>query len=348
MKEARFYERLEEGLVKCKLCPHECIIKPGHYGVCKARRNVDGKLIAMTYGRVTAMWNDPIEKKPLFHWNPGSYTFSISSAGCNFKCPWCQNWEISQRSIEEVTSVELRPEDVVKYAKAYRAPSISYTYNEPLIWFEYTLDVMKIAKKEGIGNVVVTNGFINEEPLRELLPYLDAANVDVKAFNEETYRKVIKGRLDVVLNTIEAMADAGVHVETTYLVIPGLNDNLEEFKALVRWQLDTLGPDAPLHISRFYPQYKYTHVSPTPIEILEKLRQTAIDEGLNYVYLGNVPGHPGEHTYCPKCGRLIIERWGFSIVEWALTEQMECKYCGAKIAIRGKYWGSTGHGRLFV
>ena len=348
LREALFYEKLEGGRVKCKLCPWGCIIDPGSYGVCNARKNIEGKLYAMTYGRITAMWNDPIEKKPLFHWNPGSYTFSISSAGCNFKCPWCQNWEISQQSIEDVSSVEASPEDIVRYALAYKSPSISYTYNEPLIWFEFLLDTMRLAKKEGLGNVLVTNGYINEEPLKELLPYVDAANVDVKAFKEETYRRVIKGRLDVVLANVERIAKAGVHVETTYLVIPGLNDDPEEVKALARWQAENVGPDTPLHLSRFYPQYKYTHAPPTPVATLEKLREVAMKEGLRYVYIGNVPGHAGEYTYCPSCGKVVVKRWGFSITEWNLSEDMKCRFCGARIAIKGRFWGASKPEGLFV
>ncbi len=302
----------------------------------------------MTYGKLTAMWNDPIEKKPLFHWNPGSYTFSISSAGCNFKCPWCQNWSISQRTVEETSNVELSPEEVVKYAKSYGAPSISYTYNEPLIWFEFILDTMKLARANGIKNVLVTNGFINEEPLKELLTYLDAANVDVKAFKEETYRKVIKGRLDVVLRNLEIMSKAGVHLETTYLVVPGLNDDAEEVRSLARWQVEHLGQFTPLHITRFYPQYKYTHVDATPVSTLERLREEALKEGLKYVYLGNVAGHPAEHTYCHNCGKLLIRRWGFSIVEWNLTDDMKCKFCGASIPVRGKYWKTGSYEGLIV
>ncbi len=346
LHEACYYEKGENKIVKCNLCPWNCVLHPGQYGVCQARKNVDGVLYAMTYGKITAMWNDPIEKKPLFHWNPGSFTLSISSAGCNFKCPWCQNWEISQFPIEKIPHEDVEPKYVVELAKRYNSPSISYTYNEPLIWYEFLIDTMKLAKKEGLQNVIVSNGYINEDPLNDLLKYIDAANIDIKAFKEETYRKIIKGRLNVVLRNVEIMHKAGVHVETTYLVIPGLNDSIEEVKNMAKWHIETLGPDTPLHLSRFYPQYKYTQSPPTPIKILEKLRKIALNEGLNYVYLGNAPGHEGENTYCPKCGHLLIKRWGFSIIQWNLTEDMRCKYCGEKIPIKGNFYGKTNLSKL--
>ncbi|HDH07058.1 MAG TPA: AmmeMemoRadiSam system radical SAM enzyme [Thermoproteales archaeon] len=339
MKEALWYEKLSGNRVRCRLCPWNCLLSPGQIGLCLARMNIKGVLYALNYGIVSSIAIDPIEKKPLFHFYPGSPILSISTFGCNHKCPWCQNWEISQTSSSEKLGTKYEPEDIIKIAERYNVPFIAYTYNEPLIWYEFVLDVAKLAKKKNIKNVLVTNGHINPEPLEELLPYIDAANIDIKAFNKDTYLKIIRGKLEAVLATAEEMKSKGVHVETTHLVIPGVNDREEEFKKLVEWQIEKLGEETPLHISRFYPHYKYIDRDPTPIPVLEKFRKIALEEGLKYVYLGNLPGHEGEVTYCPKCGKPVIKRIGFVITEWNLTEDNKCKFCGAKVDIVGKRWG---------
>jgi len=341
-RKALFYEKLPDKKVKCKLCPRNCILSPGQLSFCKVRKNIDGELYTLNYGIISALGIDPIEKKPLFHFYPGSPIFSISTFGCNFKCPWCQNWEISQSEPNLSYASYYPPEDLIKLVKKYRSPSIAYTYNEPIIWYEYVLETSKLAKKEGIMNVLVTNGHICMEPLEELIPYIDAVNVDIKAFSQDVYSKYIKGYLEAVLEAIEEMKKKGVHVETTYLVIPGVNDREEEFRKMIRWHLDRLGDDTPLHISRFFPHYKFLDTSPTPTETLERLWKVAQEEGVKYVYVGNLPGHRGENTYCPSCQRAVIKRIGFAITEWNLSEDNRCKFCGAEINIRGRKWKEVG------
>jgi len=336
--EAMFYDKLEGGMVRCRLCPWNCTLSKGQVGRCRTRKNIDGKLYTLIYGLVSSTAIDPIEKKPLFHFYPGAPIFSISSVGCNFRCPWCQNWEISQASPDNFVGSYMSPERVVELMKHYEVPFLAFTYNEPLIWFEYIYETAKMAKRENFYTVAVTNGHINIEPLSKLMPYLDAANIDVKAFNPETYLKIIGGKLDGVLQAIIEMKRKGVHVETTYLVIPDLNDSEDEFKKMVKWHLDNLGPETPLHISRFFPMYKYSDRSPTPIETIEKLWNIAREEGLYYVYVGNIPWHGGENTYCPHCGKLVIRRIGFDVIEWNLDEENRCKYCGEKVHIVGRLW----------
>ncbi len=338
MKEASFYEKIGDTKVRCRLCPWHCVIESGKRGICRTRENKDGILYALNYGKITALAIDPIEKKPLFHWYPGSPILSISTFGCNLQCPWCQNWHISRASLEEAIYEDRRPEEIVNLAKRYGAPSIAYTYNEPLIWYEYVYETASLAKREGIKNVLVTNGFIEKEPLEELMPYIDAANVDIKAFKRETYLKIIKGKIEPILENVVYMHSKGVHIETTYLIVPGVNDNYEEIRKFAQWQVDNLGPDTPMHFSRFFPHYKMAHVPPTDVKVLIKAREIAMEEGVRYVYIGNVPGHEGENTYCPGCKRLLIRRIGFEIIEWNLTENMTCKFCGERIAITGKRW----------
>jgi len=338
VREALWYERLGDGRVRCLLCPWRCILEPGQVGVCGVRRCEDGRLVTLIYGLVTSVAIDPIEKKPLFHFYPGAPILSISTVGCNFKCPWCQNWHISQAKPGEVAADYVEPERIVALMKEYEVPFLAFTYNEPIIWYEYVIDVARLAKKSGGKIVLVTNGHINPAPLEELVKYVDAANVDVKAFSQATYAKYIHGKLDAVLEAIKIMKERGVHVETTYLVIPGINDGEEEFRKMVRWHLEELGPDTPLHISRFYPAYKFTDRPPTPVEKLAKLWELARGEGLRYVYVGNVPGHSGEYTYCPSCGKPVIKRMGFEVFEWNLTEDNRCRFCGAKVALVGHRW----------
>ena len=344
VREASLYIKLENKLVRCNLCPRRCYIKDGSRGFCGVRENRNGTLYALTFGKLTAMNADPIEKKPFFNFWPGSLAFSISSTGCSFACPWCQNWSIAHARPEETLMEEVEPEKVVKLAKNYGCKSIAYTYNEPIIWFEYIVETAKIAKKEGLFNLLVTNGYVTEEAIEEYSPYIDAANVDVKAFNPNFYQKYCKARMEDVLNATEKMVKKGWHVEVTYLIIPTLNDNFDEIRQMVRWVRDKLGPDTPIHFSRFYPMYKMTHLPITPIDRIVKAREIALQEGLHYVYAGNVPGHEGENTYCPKCGFLLVKRIGFDVVGWKLTEKMTCPKCGEKIAIKGEY----EHRRLFI
>lgn len=338
VKEAYFYKKLENNLVQCTICPRKCVIKPESKGFCNTRENRDGKLYSLIYGRVSAMAIDPIEKKPLFHFWPSSPTFSISSVGCSFKCPWCQNWHLSQpKNINNVYTEYISPEDIVTHAKNRGCPSISITYNEPIIWLEYDVDIAKIAKAEGLKIVFVTNGYINIETLNEVAKYIDAVNIDVKGFTEELYHKYCQADLKGVLEAAAEMKKHGIHVETTTLLIPGLNDSNEELEKLCRWYYDVLGPETPIHFSRFFPHFKFTHLPPTPIKTLVKAREIALNKGLKYVYVGNIPGHEGENTYCPNCKNIVIERVGFEVTGWKLNENMQCLNCSEKIPIVGKY-----------
>ncbi|MEM3737700.1 MAG: AmmeMemoRadiSam system radical SAM enzyme [Candidatus Bathyarchaeia archaeon] len=337
VRESLIYEHLPSNVVRCKICPRMCYIKPREKGFCRVRVNDEGKLYLLTYGALTAMNADPVEKKPLFHFWPGSKTFSISSVSCSFRCPWCQNWEISQAGPWDVGAMEVSPEQVVKLTRRYGCRSISYTYNEPIIWYEFVLDCAKLAKREGLPNILVTNGYISSEALEELSPYIDAANVDIKSFNKQFYRVYCKANLDDVLKATELMVEMGIHVELTNLIIPGLNDKMDEIEEMAEWILKTLGPNTPTHFSRFYPLYKMSHLSATPASTLVKAAEVARKIGLHYVYVGNIPGHSGENTYCPTCHEQLIGRCGFAITKWNLTNEMRCPKCCELIPIKGKY-----------
>jgi pyruvate formate lyase activating enzyme len=338
VKEAALYEKLNRGqMVRCHICPRRCFIKDGERGFCKVRENRNGILLALNYGQLTAMSVDPIEKKPLFHFWPGTNAFSISSVSCSFTCPWCQNWNISQIELEDMITDEASPDKVANLAKRHRCKTIAYTYNEPIIWFEYVLETSKLAEKQDVFNVLVTNGYATYEMLKELGSHIHATNVDIKAFNPEFYSKYCKAKLEDVLNAAEFMVKLGWHLEITYLIIPTLNDNLEEIRRMSRWVRDSLGVDIPLHLSQFFPMHKMNHLPPTPISKIVQAREIAMEEGLRYVYVGNVPGHEGESTYCPKCGEPVIKRRGFDIIEWNLKEDNLCSRCGEKIPIRGKF-----------
>ncbi|MHA1596691.1 MAG: AmmeMemoRadiSam system radical SAM enzyme [Candidatus Asgardarchaeia archaeon] len=331
------YSKLD-GKVRCELCPRSCILSEGQVGFCGVRKNVGGKIYSLNYGLVTSMAVDPIEKKPLFHFWPGEDAFSISTMGCNLGCLFCQNWQIARAKPGEIYVEEYSPEYIVELAKRYNTKIIAYTYNEPIIWYEFVLDTAKIAKREGLYNVLVTNGYITIDALKELAPFIDAANVDVKAFTKDFYSKICMVRdFKPILDAIVYMKEHGVHVEITNLKLPGLNDSEEETRKLSEWILDNLGPDVPLHITRFYPHYKMLHLDPTPVKTLVKSRKVALETGLNYIYTGNVPGDPGENTYCPKCGEELIVRYGFHIVKYNLSKGKTCPKCGNKIPIVGRY-----------
>ena len=338
MREAMYWEPLEGNRVRCHLCPLNCLIDEGGRGSCKVRKNIGGRLYTLNYGKTSSMAADPVEKKPLFHFHPGSCAFSIGTVGCNMHCIHCQNWEISQADetfpyLEDVTS-----KAIVRLAKHYNCESIAYTYNEPTIWYEFVLETSKLAKEVGLKNILVTNGYINEEPFRNLAPYIDAMNIDIKAFRDEFYRKVSKvpGIEPSKRTAVIAKKEFGIHVELTYLIIPTLNDSEEEIRAFVRWVVEKLGDDTPVHFSRFFPHYKLLTLPPTPVETIEKAYRIAKEEGLKFVYIGNVPGHEGENTYCPKCGKPLIVRWGFSIEEYHIKDG-KCEYCGEPIPVVGEY-----------
>jgi pyruvate formate lyase activating enzyme len=331
MKEAMCYEALEGGKVHCYLCAHHCKLKDGQAGICQVRFNKGGKLYTMVFGRVIAKHLDPIEKKPFFHVLPGTLSYSIATVGCNFQCSFCQNWQISQfvRSYGGIPGEELSPERAVFEARESGARSIAYTYTEPTIFFEYAYEIAKLATKEGIINVFVTNGHITPEAVREISPYLHAANIDLKSFNDKIYRKIMKGSLRGVLEGIEAYLKHGVWVEITTLVVPNQNDSEEELREIARY-IASLSKDIPWHISRFYPDFKMTDRPPTPIATLRRAYEIGKEEGLKFVYLGNVPGDPTENTYCPNCGKIVLGRWGYTITENNLRNG-KCSNCGEEI-----------------
>ncbi len=328
---AFFFEKVEEQSVQCRLCPRNCLIPEGKYGLCRARKNINGVLYAMGYGKPCAVAIDPIEKKPFFHYLPGSRAFSIASAGCSLRCLFCQNWQISQFSPEETRNISLSPESVVKLAKEKNCPVIAYTYAEPVNFYEYMLDTAKIARSAGIKNVMHTAGYINQEPLETLLPFIDAANVDLKGFSQDYYRNICGGGLDDVLRTLKIMKKHKIWIEITTLIVPGYNDSDSEIKQLCDWVKNNLGPDTPIHFSRFQPMYKLAHLTATPYKTLEKAYKIAKKSGLRYVYIGNVYGNLYENTFCPKCGKIVIKRRGYEIVENNIKKG-KCRFCGAKIA----------------
>lgn len=354
-REAMYYTTLEEGLncqschgalqpshvlychnphsgsyVKCDLCPKGCIISEGQRGECRVRENRGGTLYTMVYGNPCAVHADPIEKKPFYHFLPTSVAFSLATAGCNLHCQYCQNWSISQFPPEELDQYDLPPEQVVEGALRTGSRSVAYTYSEPTIFYEYMLDTARLARENRLRNVVISAGYINPAPLRELCRTVDAIKIDLKGFNEEFYRKVCDGTLQPVLNTIKLIHEQGVHVEIVNLVVPTLNDDPQELRELSRWIVDNVGPDVPTHFNRFQPDYQLLNLPPTPVESLEAAREVAMEEGIKYAYVGNVAGHPANHTYCARCGEPVIVRRGFAVVEYHVTEG-NCDYCGNPI-----------------
>lgn len=329
--EARLYNKLEDNLVRCFLCNHRCKIADGKRGICGVRENREGILYTLIYGKVVAQHIDPIEKKPLFQFQPGSLSYSIATVGCNFRCLHCQNWEISQmpKDLRRIEGIEITPEEIVERAVETRCKSISYTYTEPTIFFEYAYDCSRLAKERGLKNIFVTNGYMTRECLDELKGLLDAANVDVKSFSEEFYKRVCGARFAPVLEAIDYMRRLGIWVEVTTLIIPTQNDSEEEIREIAKWIYKT-DPSMPWHISAFYPAYKMTHLPRTPVSIIDRAREIGLEEGLKYVYTGNVPGDPGESTYCYNCKRLVIERFGFT-VRRNLIKKAACPHCGVRI-----------------
>ncbi|MGB9857093.1 MAG: AmmeMemoRadiSam system radical SAM enzyme [Dictyoglomaceae bacterium] len=330
MKEALYYKKLKDHEVQCFLCPHHCLISSGRRGICGVRENRDGILYSLNYNLVSSIALDPIEKKPLYHFYPGKLILSVGTVGCNFKCPFCQNWSISQVSPEELKLEKIDGYRLVSLAKSYKSFGIAYTYNEPFIWYEFVLETSKIAKEEDLKNVLVTNGYIEEEPFLELAPYISAMNIDLKAFTQEFYSKLCQGRLDRVLNIISLAYSKNIHVELTTLIIPSWNDGEEEIRKLVDWIAD-IDKNIPLHFSRYFPAYKFSLPS-TPYETLFKAFSIA-KEKLNFVYLGNVWDLETSTTFCPNCKRELIVREGYSIKKNLLSHSNLCPFCGEKIPI---------------
>ncbi len=330
-REAEYYVPLADGAVECRLCPHLCQIATGKAGRCRSRVNREGRLWADAYGAVCALQADPVEKKPLLHFHPGRKCFSLAAAGCNLSCRNCQNWGISQAAPSEVDGRRLLPEEVVGMAVACACPMVAYTYTEPLTYLEYTRDCAKACHEAGLKNVLVTAGYVNPEPLADLLPWLDAANVDLKSFSDEAYRSVCRARLAPVLSTLERMREAGVWVEITNLLIPGVNDDEGMVRQMCRWLAGHGFADRPLHFSRFFPQYRMQDLPPTPVDTLLRARDVARECGLNYVYLGNVDLEGAEDTRCPHCGRTVIRRRRYR-VDMPEGFQGYCPECGTRMA----------------
>lgn len=332
VREALLWEPLEAGGVRCFLCSHRCRIPDGRVGLCGVRQNREGRLHTLVYGRLVAANVDPIEKKPLYHFMPGSLSYSIATAGCNFRCAHCQNYSISQvqREQEPLPGRYVPPEAVVTEAQRAGCRSVSYTYTEPTIFFEYALAVMKKAKAAGLRNVFVSNGFMTPESVELAAPYLDGANIDLKAMTDTFYREVCGGRLEPVLESIRELWRRGVWVEATTLIIPHRNDSLEELRGAARFLL-SVSPDLPWHVTGFFPTYRLTDEPPTPVSTLENARKMGLEEGLRFVYTGNRPGAEGEQTPCPACRRPVIQRRGFSVLKTFLTAEGSCSACGAAI-----------------
>ncbi len=329
-QEARFWREAGIGVVMCQLCPHGCTLPEGKTGLCRNRKNRNGKLFALGYGRPCAVHVDPIEKKPVYHMLPGARTYSIGVAGCNLRCKNCQNYTISQRSPLETDNIDLPPSRVVEEALREKCPVIAFTYTEPTVWIEYVIDTANLAKKAGLKTVLVSSGYINQAPFEELCNVLDAARIDLKSFSETTYAELNAGKLQPVLDTLLTAKKRGVWLEVINLVIPGWNDKPEQIKALSKWVKENLGAQTPLHFSRFYPMYRLSNIYPTPVSTLRKAVETAEEEGLQYVYIGNVADEGGA-TRCPKCKKVVINRSGYTITEQKLTNG-KCAYCGRPVA----------------
>jgi pyruvate formate lyase activating enzyme len=331
LKEALYWQDAGEGKVQCFLCPRKCLIPLNQRGFCRARKNIKGKLYCLTYGQPVVIHIDPVEKKPLFHVYPGTKSFSIATAGCNLRCKFCQNWEISQLDPETVKVAFVSPQDIVRGAKDSGAKTIAFTYTEPTIFYEYMLDIAKLAKQEGIACVMHSSGFINAEPLRQLAKHLTAANIDLKGFSDKYYSSFCEGNLTSVLSSLKILKEEKVWVEVTNLIIPSANDSDEDINNLCLWIKDNLGPDTPVHFSRFFPMYKLVDLSPTPLKTLIRAKEIARKTGLRYVYIGNVPENAGEDTICPVCNKLLVKRTGYTILENSIIKG-KCKFCGAKIS----------------
>lgn len=332
MHQAAFYDAEDGSHVRCYLCAHRCRIGEGKTGICGVRKNIEGKLYSLAYGKVAAEHIDPVEKKPLFHFLPGSKAFSIGTVGCNFKCKFCQNFHISQYPRlhrGEIAGEDRTPAQIVAAAKAGRCESIAFTYTEPTVFYEFARDTAVLAQAEGIKNVFVSNGYMSSEAARGIAPYLDAINIDIKAFTDDFYRKLCGARLKPVLETIRSMKALGVWVELTTLIIPGLNDGVGELRGIAHF-IKEVGPEIPWHVTQFYPTYKLMDRSRTPVATLRQARGIGLEEGLLYVYEGNVPGEGGEHTYCHTCRAMVIERRGMDLIRNRLLDG-KCPECGAAI-----------------
>ena len=331
MKEAMFFEKLENKKVRCNLCRHHCVVEDGKKGICRVRENHGGVLYSLVYRKLISENIDPIEKKPLYHFYPGTTSFSVATVGCNFRCLNCQNYEISQlpKGIGQIVGRDVAPEKIVEDALSHSCKSIAYTYTEPTIFFEYAYEIAKIATQKSLKNVFVTNGYTTREALTTIKPFLHAANVDLKSFSDETYKKLCGARLENVLDCIRSYKEMGIWIEITTLVIPEINDSESELRQIAEF-IKSVGPEIPWHVSRFYPRYRLIEKPPTPVDTLRMAREIGLEVGLRYVYEGNVPGEGGENTYCYTCKKVLIKRYGYQIIENNIVN-LKCPECNTTI-----------------
>ncbi len=316
--------------VKCLLCPRGCELKEGERGNCRSRMNMGGKLQTLVHGKPCAVHVDPIEKKPFYHFLPGSLSYSLATAGCNLHCLYCQNWEISQSNPEDTVNMDMSPEQVVRGAIENKCRTIACTYSEPIIFFEYAADIAKIARENNILNIWVTAGYINQKPLEEACAFLDGIKVDFKGITEDFYQNVTRGSIGPVMNAIKLIKEKGIWLEIVNLIVPTYNDTKEDFSRMCDWITENLGPDVPVHFSRFWPTYRLKNLPPTPEESLILARNIAMSKGIKYVYIGNIPEHEGNNTYCPVCKKLLIERLGYTVTQNYISGG-NCKFCSTKI-----------------
>lgn len=326
IRTALYQEHLPDEVVRCLLCPHQCLLHEGQRGICRTRINKEGDLYTLVYGNPCSIAVDPIEKKPLFHFFPGTRILSIAMAGCNFRCLNCQNWEISQRSPEELRQYDLLPEDVVRQALQQGVNSVAFTYTEPTVFYEYVFETAKAARGKGLKTVLISNGYINEKPLLDICPYLDAANIDLKCFDDKVYRHLTGGRLQPVLDTLKTLKAQGVWLEITNLLVPGISDQPEMIQAMCDWLVENGFAETPLHFSRFFPAFKLMDLLPTSEQSLLQAKKVAETSGLKHVYIGNIPGLNGENTFCSHCKRLLVERNGY-VLRRNLVQDGRCGFC---------------------
>ena len=328
--EARYYEKQDDLRIVCRLCPRECVVADRERGYCGVRENRRGTYYTLVHSEICAENIDPVEKKPVFHFLPGTRAYSIATAGCNIECKFCQNWEISQFRPEQVRSMRRTPDDVARIARGRGCQSIAYTYSEPVIFYEYMVDCAVAARARGIKSIMISNGYIRPEPLRELVKVLDAVKIDLKAFTDRFYRELCSGTLEPVLETLKILKESKIWFEIVVLLIPSWNDSKEEIKAMCEWIAENLGDSVPLHFTRFHPTYKIKDIARTPLDTLEGAYEIARTAGLKFPYIGNVPGHEGEHTHCPGCSKALVSRIGFKVINNRIKED-QCPYCSKKI-----------------
>jgi pyruvate formate lyase activating enzyme len=329
-REARYYERLEQGRVRCTLCPRGCVTGDRERGYCRVRENRNGTYYTLVYGYPCALHLDPIEKKPFFHVLPGTASLSLATVGCNLECKFCQNWQISQSRPEQVDVKYVTPASITEQAIELGAPTIAYTYGEPVVFIEYVQDIARTAKEKGVRSIVISNGYMEQKPLRDNCALISAMKIDLKAFDDAYYRSICGGTLKPVLDSIVTVRSEGVWLEIVYLMVPTLNDDPEKIREMARWLVRNAGDDVPVHFSRFFPQFRLKNLPPTPVSSLERAYEVCREEGLKYVYVGNVPQHWTESTYCPGCEKKIISRSGYRITAVDITGGT-CRFCGEPI-----------------